>query len=432
MIFLIFGVILVKFNCLYLEIVRNIHRLVSGESFRQRAVERKEDFSRTRKMSFIDYMYAILQNSKTSLQAGLRVFFDTYKKNETECSKQAFSKGRQRIKVEAFQELSQTVVENFYEKAELSDWNGYQLFGIDGTRLNLPCTSELAEIYGMQTSQGAPQVQALVSCVYDLLHGIIVDTRFAPCRSNERDAAMAMMANFHVKNVNNPVFIMDRGYPSAELLNAIVTNGHKFILRYSSEFLKNVQMQGDDTTVDHRFKKMDHPIKIRLLKIKLSEKESEYLVTNIFDSGITLEEFKRAYQKRWGIETKYNDLKNKLEIENFSGYSPKAILQDFYATIFLANLAGVMQYDLHAEIESAHTKPENLYEYKMNVAMTISELKRTVVEMIATSSQLKRERLYQKIIIRLTRSVVPVRQNRTETRTKRHKSMKFHNNLKRI
>lgn len=429
---MIFGVILMKSNYLYLEIVRNIHRLISGRSFRQRAVERQEDFSRTRKMSFIDYIYAILQSNKTSMQVGLNAFFDTYKKGEIEYTKQAFSKGRQRIRVEAFQELSQAVVENFYEKAELSDWNGYQLFGIDGTRLNLPCTEELAEIYGTQITRGAPQVQALVSCVYDLLHGIIVDACFAPCCSSERNAAMAMMANFHVENVKNPVFIMDRGYPSAELLNAIVTNGHKFILRYSSEFLKNEQVQGDDVIVDHKFRKMNHTMKVRLLKIKLSDKESEYLITNIFDSRITLEEFKWAYRKRWGIETKYNDLKNKLEIENFSGYSPKAILQDFYATIFLANLAGVMQYDLHTEIEAAHAKPENLYEYKMNVTMTISELKKTVVEMLATSSRLKREKLYQKIIIRLTRSVVPVRQNRTEARIIRHKSMKFHNNLKKI
>ena len=136
-------------------------------------------------------------------------------------------------------------------------------------------------------------------------------------------------------------------------------------------------------------------------------------------------------RKRWGIETKYNDVKNKLEIENFTGYSPDAILQDFYATMFLANLAGVLEYDLHEEIEAAHTKPENLYDYRMNIAMTISELKRTVVEMLATTSRLKRERLYAQMTIRLTKAVVPVRPNRSSERVKRHKSMKFPQNLKR-
>ena len=43
---------------------------------------------------------------------------------------------------------------------------------------------------------------------------------------------------------------------------------------------------------------------------------------------ISLDDFKWIYQKRWGIETKYNDVKNKLEIENFTGYSPKAFREN--------------------------------------------------------------------------------------------------------
>ena len=131
------------------------------------------------------------------------------------------------------------------------------------------------------------------------------------------------------------------------------------------------------------------------------------------------------------IETKYNDVKNKLEIENFTGYSPDAILQDFYATMFLTALAGVLEYDLREEIEAAHTKPENRHAYKLNVAMTISELKRTVVEMLSTSSGRKRERLYAHMVVRLTKAVVPVRPGRSTDRLKRHKSSKFPCNSKR-
>lgn len=155
------------------------------------------------------------------------------------------------------------------------------------------------------------------------------------------------------------------------------------------------------------------------------------MATNLFDASISLDDFKWAYRKRWGIETKYNDVKNKLEIENFTGYSPVAILQDFYATMFLANLAGVLEYDLHEEIEAAHAKPENRYAYRMNLAMTISETKRTVVAMLSTSSKLKRERLYAQMTIRLTKAVVPVRPNRSTERIKKHKSMKYSNNMKR-
>ena len=167
-----------KCGRLYTDILSSIHSVISSEAFLCRSVKRNTDFSRRRKLSFTDYVYLTVQNLKSSLQVGLNVFIDAQKDGEIAYSKQAFSKGRQRIKPEAFQELYQEVVLNFYEKAEITSWEGYQLFGIDGTRLNLPCTEELAQLYGVQTSQGAPQVQALVSCVYDLLNGIIVDTRF--------------------------------------------------------------------------------------------------------------------------------------------------------------------------------------------------------------------------------------------------------------
>ena len=224
---------------------------------------------------------------------------------------------------------------------------------------------------------------------------------------------------------------MDRGYPAAELIDAIGSSGHSFIMRCPTEFLRSMKLPEQDNTFEYKFAKLKHSLKLRVLKIQLSNGDIEYLATNIFDPQITLDDFKWAYHKRWGIETKYNDVKNKLEIENFTGYSPDAILQDFYATMFLADLAGVLEYDLREEIEAAHIRPENRYTYKLNVAMTISELKRTVVEMLSTSSRLKRERLYAHMVVRLSKAVVPVRPDRSSDRLKKHKSLKFPSNVKR-
>ena len=417
---------------LYTEIIRYIHSIIDSDEYLHRSVIRRADFSRRRKLGFTDYVYLIVQNMKTSLQTGLNDFIKARKNDEIEYSKQAFSKGRQRIRPEAFQELYQAVVSKFYEKADICSWKGYQLFGIDGTRLNLPCTEELAQLYGAQVSQGAPQVQALVSCVYDLLNGIIVDTRFAHCKSSERDAAKDMITSFQLAQVENPVFIMDRGYPSAELIDAIMNAGHKFIMRCPKGFLRGMTLPETDNTLEHKFSRLKHPLKIRVVKIQLSSEETQCLITNILDSQITPDDFKWAYQKRWGIETKYNDVKNKLQIECFTGYSPVAVLQDFYATMFLANLAGVLEYDLHEEIEAAHFSPENLYAYKMNITMAISELKKSVVDMLATTSRIRRECLYIKMASRLQKAVVPERKNRSEKREKKHNSMKYPNNFRRI
>lgn len=420
-----------KSSVLYLKIVHYIHYIIFSDYYIRRATKRQMDFTRNRKMSFTDYIFAIIKGTKTSLQSSIYTFFDSQNRNQTEYSKQAFSKGRQRIKPEAFQELFLAVAEQFYQKAETNTWRGYHLFGIDGTRMNLPCTQELTDIYGVQSSQGAPQVQALVSCVYDLLNGMIVDTQFCGCKSSERDAAKEMIKSFDTEKYGRPVFIMDRGYPSAELIDAVMQAGHKFVMRCPTEFLRSMKLPKQDNVFEHKFAKLKEKVKIRVIKIGLASGETEYLATNLFDSDLTEDAFRDLYHARWGIETKYNDIKNKLEIENFTGYSPDAILQDFYATVFLANLAGVLEFELHEEIEAAHNKPENKYEYQMNRNRTISELKRTVVEMIATRSKVKRMRLFLEMKNRLYNAVVPVRPNRTSPRVKKHKSSKYSQNIKR-
>ena len=57
-------------------------------------------------MSFTDYIYVTVQNLKSSLQAGLNAFFDAQKDGQIEYSKQAFSKGRKRIKPEVLLTVS--------------------------------------------------------------------------------------------------------------------------------------------------------------------------------------------------------------------------------------------------------------------------------------------------------------------------------------
>ena len=147
---------------MYFTLVEIVSNFIQGEDYFNRAIKRQVDFSRLRKMSFPEYIYAILLNVKYSLQAGLYLFFAMMKKGQMDYSKQAFSKGRQRIKPEAIKELYELIATEFYKRAVPHTWNGYQLFGIDGTRLNLPCTDKLAELYGTQVSQGTPQVQCPV------------------------------------------------------------------------------------------------------------------------------------------------------------------------------------------------------------------------------------------------------------------------------
>ena len=50
------------------------------------------------------------------------------------------------------------------------------------------------------------------------------------------------------------------------------------------------------------------------------------------------EDFKRLYFMRWPVETKFDVVKNKIAMENFSGRTVEAISQDVYVSLYLANM----------------------------------------------------------------------------------------------
>ena len=53
----------------------------------------------------------------------------------------------------------------------------------------------------------------------------------------------------------------------------------------------------------------------RIICFKLNDNSEELLITNIYDPQFTVEDFKTLYHFRWPIETKYDELKNKFQLE---------------------------------------------------------------------------------------------------------------------
>lgn len=139
----------------------------------------------------------ILSALKHSIQTGIDQFlidtdaaFDTY-------SKQAFSKGRQRILPEAFLELHKRSVEFFYNETEYKTYFDHRILAVDGSKINLPYNKELLEIYGSQNSTNG-LIQSLVSCIVDVMNNVILDGIMAPFNGNERKLAKQHIGNLKV------------------------------------------------------------------------------------------------------------------------------------------------------------------------------------------------------------------------------------------
>lgn len=237
----------------------------------------------------------------------------------------------------------------FYKDSDYKRFHGYRVMAIDGTKYNLPNNTEMKEVYGYQKSTNE-QPQALGSCLYDVLNGIVMDALIAPFNANERTLAKLHIEELSKIKTSKDLLLMDRGYPSADLITFIESKNIKYIMRCSNQFIKGMKITDSDCVITHKFAK-SNSVKIRVISFPISKDENEILITNIFDESFTIENFAELYHMRWNIEEKYDDLKNKLEIENFSGNSNIAVLQDFYATMFLNNIASIMALDCEDEIK---------------------------------------------------------------------------------
>ncbi|MVX67380.1 transposase [Clostridium chromiireducens] len=150
------------------------------------------------------------------------------------------------------------------------------------------------------------------------------------------------------------ITLFDRGYISIEMLISLHDTPIKYLFRLNSKIFKEeislMKFIDIDLTTNRLTKISDSmlkakgkqlgKIKVRIVKIKLSTGEDEYLLTNLYDSKeFFTEEIGQLYYKRWGIEKAFDVIKNKLNIENMSGTKRLIVEQDFYAQMLVFNMA---------------------------------------------------------------------------------------------
>ncbi|CAI3648905.1 hypothetical protein CNEO4_350140 [Clostridium neonatale] len=114
------------------------------------------------------------------------------------------------------------------------------------------------------------------------------------------------------------------------------TKNMLFLMRVSSSFKTVQNIDSNDYILEYKIKRKYR--KLRVIKIELSNNITEILVTNIFDENIRNDEFKELYFLRWGVESKYKELKSSIQIEEFSGTKPISIEQDFFVSIYLSKV----------------------------------------------------------------------------------------------
>lgn len=343
-------------------------------------------------MTFKHLVVFLMNVISKSIQKELNHYYKLIRSGDFDfqhVSKGAFTQARAKLKHTAFIELSNRVVDEFYNEAPWMSWYGRRVLSVDGSTLALPDSDSLREEYSAHRF-GAGEREKLIariSHLYDPLNKIIVNACIGKYTDSEKS-----LGEQHLDSIQSgDVVLFDRYYPSAWLFLVLQKLGADFVIRLNEEHWTaakkllngNVNEKTEEFSVSanhldllEKYQVNERKIKCRLIRYRLENGEKMVLCTSLKErENYDRQSIFDLYGKRWGIEESYKFLKCRLDMENFTGKTPHAILQDFYVKVLLSNLCTLAMLEKEIQLEDNNQKGGRKHKYQLNRTFAISNFK---------------------------------------------------------
>lgn len=410
--------------------------LLSDIGFMEHHRASAADFTRTRLLPFNRVVLLVLQKSLKSIQLHLHEFFERLAGGDvfSSVSAGAWTHARAKLRHTAFIELNQVaVLGNVYADTQpVALWHGHRLLAIDSSTLRMPYSKALFDFFGGQepsNQNGSCETrvpQARLSVLFDCLNWIGVDTQIGKFRQGE-----VALASDHLSALRpGDVVVSDRGYAGYLFFARVRAHGGHFIIRCQERsfaaakelFKRNedgasitVTLSAKTRFAEAEAAGLPTELKVRFLSVRLSTGELEVIATSLLDEETyPTQEFLKVYYERWGIETYYKVIKGRLDLENFSGLTVEAILQDVHASVFLSNFESVVTREAAALLPKAGSEGRSC-QTKLNKAVTFHALKCRIMDLLLGKKPIP------KVLAELTElflaNPVTIRSNRNPPRT---------------
>lgn len=368
--------------------------MILSKDFLSRHRKTPTAFTRNRQIPFHTLIFFLMQLNKGSCQDELDNYFKTLNHLEVAdrfVTKSAFTQARKQLKHEAFIELNDSAVSSYYSGFHAVKWHGLRLFAVDGSTGRLPYTDEIIEHFGdWNPKDDSKCCKGRISQMFDVLNRITVDAILSPKETGERE-----LATQHFTKIGpNDLVLMDRGYPAWWLFCLILFKGADFCVRASVSQWNEINKFYKSGKLDKIVKL--HPthlskrkcaelgiestksLKVRLIRVELSNGESEILITSLIDNDkYPTEIFQELYHHRWPVEEDYKVLKCRVQIENFSGKTLTSVFQDFHAKILSKNIASIIANTTKNEIDLISGRRK--LDYQINFTNSLSKMKSAIV-----------------------------------------------------
>lgn len=410
----------------FIDILDRLRNKLTSQQFVNRSRTKEKYFIRKGPLGFEKTMKLTLNFNNRSQQTEIDALYEILDAGMP-VSKQAYSQARQHIKPQAFKELYEDTVKGYLEPKDFALYQGYMPIAIDGSTVAIDNLPELIEYFGC----GGPKASSCtgrISIACDVLRGVILDAGMEPYSVGEHALAREHLEVLSKMELPNPLCIFDRGYASNKLLAQMHEDNFKFLMRTRSTW--NMVIAGNTKSGDWaslNFEGKDYPV--RVIKVMLPTGEREVLFTNVAD--LHPDDFKALYFLRWPVETKYDVVKNKLKLENFTGKTVASLLQDFWATMTLANLVAFAKIEADEKIQLAIQGKNLKHSYQANTNLLIGALKDKLILMLTLDDPLERQAIFDYIICRIVQhGKIPIRRGISSHRTSKRQNKKFNFNSK--
>ena len=341
-------------------LIRNMEKNVSAF-----VIDPKRDFVRKSELSFSKTMRFILGMGSQTLGKEL---MDFYSFDPKMVSVSAVVQRRSKILPAAFQHLFHKFNETF---SQTNFFHGYRLYAVDGSDIHIPTIPDDHSTHYNADADSKGYNLMHLNALYDLLNkryfnAVIQDSRL----ENENKALISM-----IKNVtNDSIIIADRNYDSYNNIAHLEAKGLKYVIRIKSTtgIIKKFNIPSDkeaDFTADilltrrqtnevkshpeiYRFlasnsnfdflpkgSKDTYPLKFRIIRIRISKENYETIVTNLHENEFSVDDIKKIYKMRWGIETSFRELKYHVGLISFHSKKKDCIIQEIFARLIMYNFS---------------------------------------------------------------------------------------------
>ena len=240
-------------------------------------------------------------------------------------------------------EIASTSLDTTFESQR---WHGKRVFAIDGTKINLQRGDDLEEAFGIPEGAYCPQV--LASVLLDVCAKAPVDVVISPFASSEREHLLEMLPSLQ----RGDVLVLDRGYPSHEVLQELTQHGVDFLIRVPSSHTFAAIDELRESAGDDYLYWVDPPqgsppewtrLALRAVRLTTADGSESFFLTTLRRQDFSRARLRELYHMRWEAEEFYKLLKGPyIDQGQFRSKSPAGVEQEIHALVLFLAIARVL------------------------------------------------------------------------------------------